>query len=252
MKRVLKQLIYGGFYVAILSAIGFGAYQFFFVREEAPSCFDNIKNQDEAEVDCSAKEGEACITCELKKITIIHGEVQVLPVSESAATLVLEISNPSMNYGLRRFEYTLDIFSKFGPSVRKIPRYASLYPGEKKYLVESGIDINPDEIGNVDFTVINPNWEKTSELGAPPVLQVNVNSISDIPPSKVVQGRVQNMSDKQINSLVIAALGFRSGDLYRAATAELRDLEPGGAYDFRIFLPQFNYSDIKVVTNVLP
>ncbi len=251
--RLLKQLLYGSFYLVIWGAIGFGIYHVTSQKEIVATCFDNIQNQDEIEVDCSAVGDQTCITCELKKIQVVHGEVKVLPVSDNAATLVLEISNPSMNYGLRKFDYTLEIFSKFGPSVRKIPRFASLYPGEKKFIVESGIDINPNEIGNVVFTVINPNWEKASELGTPPPLQLSVTSISDAAPSKVVQGRVQNTSAKRIDFVIIAALGYdTAGDLYRAATAELKNLEPGLVYDFKIFLPQLNYSDIKVVTNVLP
>lgn len=253
MKRFFKQIVYGFFYIAILGILGFLFYQGVFLREEIATCFDNIKNQDEIEVDCSSAEGGACITCELKNIRIQSEDVVVLPVSDTAVTLLLQISNPSLNYGLGRFDYVFEIFSKFGPSIRKLPRYASLYPGETKYLVESGININPDEVGAVHFLASDLNWEKASDLGALPEIAIVVNSISDIEFSKVVEGRAQNTSDRRIDSVIIAALGYNAdGDLYKAATAELRSLESGNVYDFKIFLPRHNYKDIKVVTNILP
>ena len=256
MNRLSKQIIYGSFHLIILGAIGFGVYAIFFAPEPA-SCFDNIKNQNEVEVDCSANEGGKCITCELKNIKVLHGPITVLPLSKDAATLVLEISNPNLNYGLRRFDYTLDIYSKFGPVARYVRNHASLYPGEKKYIVESGVNINPDEIGKIDFTVLSAGgkleWEKAAELGTAPSAEISSVVIRDEGFSKVVEGEIKYWSSERALSVIVSALGFdENGAIYRVGTAEFSGPELGKTYNFKIFLPKFNYKDIKVVANIIP
>ena len=62
MKRTLKQLLYGFFYLVILLAVVLGAYLLFF--QKSSSCFDNIKNQEAVGIDC----GGSCIECDLKNV----------------------------------------------------------------------------------------------------------------------------------------------------------------------------------------
>ena len=49
MTRLLKQFLYGTFYLVILAAVGWGIYSFEF--KPAPSCFDNQQNGGEGGVD---------------------------------------------------------------------------------------------------------------------------------------------------------------------------------------------------------
>lgn len=251
MNRIFKQLIYGLAYLFLGTSIGFGVYSFA-TAEPAPSCFDNIKNQDEAEIDCSAAEGETCIPCELKNIKITHGEVKSFPVGEDATTFVLEISNPSQNYGLARFDYSIDVYSKFSPLSRKIYNAASLYPGESKFLIESGIDINPDEVGKIEFMVYDPAWQKVDELPAKQSVRISNVVFRQEESSTIVTGRVENISSAAIPSLILGALGYRDVEIYRAGTQEVKNLASREVRDFTIFLPKFNYADVRVHSNILP
>lgn len=247
----MKQLIYGLLYFGVIGGGAYGIYAFS-TREPAPSCFDNIKNRDEAEIDCSAGEGGTCIPCELKNIKIAHGEIKSLPVGEDATTFVLEISNPSQNYGLARFDYSLDVYSKFSPLARKIYNSASLYPGESKLLIESGIDLNPDEVGKIEFTVYEPAWQKADELPAKQSVRISSVAFRLDELSATVSGRVENISSQEIASLILGALGYRDGEIYRAGTQEIKNLAPREGRSFTIFLPRFNYTDVKVHANILP
>ena len=50
MPRLLKQFLYGVFYLAIIAAVGVGFY--FHYDNAPPSCFDGIQNEGEQGIDC--------------------------------------------------------------------------------------------------------------------------------------------------------------------------------------------------------
>ena len=60
--RLLKQFLYGFFYLAILVSLIWLVYSFEF--KPAPNCFDGKKNQEETGIDC----GGSCISCEVKAL----------------------------------------------------------------------------------------------------------------------------------------------------------------------------------------
>lgn len=229
MNRALKQIIYGLFYALTLFGIIWGIYNLFFT--------------DEASIVC----------CEGIDIKISAGEVRVLPLGRNTSTLVIEVENPSRDYGLRKFDYSFDIFSKFGPLIRKVYGLASLYPGEKKYLVESGLDINPNEIGTVNFTVYSPDWEEASILGEASRAETRQTKVYEEGNSKIVEGSIINLSREKARTVIVLALGFDAGEkIFSAATFELNNVQPNTLYNFKIFLPNYPYKDIKVLADILP
>ena len=99
MHRFLKQFIYGLLYLSIVALLAGGVYYFYFIPN--PSCFDNIKNQEETEVDC----GGSCIDCELLTIALEVDEPQVFSAGNLKSTILGRVVNRSVNYGFYSFEY---------------------------------------------------------------------------------------------------------------------------------------------------
>src|SRR3989344_1458963 len=98
-ERFGKQVLYGAIYIAIIGGIIAGFYFYF---REAPTCFDNRKNQGEQEVDC----GGPCESCEIGKLKEIEVEnAQAIFVAENLVSLSAEVTNPNSLFGAEALHY---------------------------------------------------------------------------------------------------------------------------------------------------
>ena len=112
--RLVKQLLYGAFYLLIIIIIFWLAYILFL--KPAPTCFDKIKNQGETGTDC----GKPCSPCEiaqLKPLTIDWA--MALPARENEISLLAEITNSNPNFGAQAFSYQFTIIGPFELSIEK-------------------------------------------------------------------------------------------------------------------------------------
>ena len=252
MNRFLKQLIYGIFYAIALAGIGFGFYKLAFIKTAPPSCFDNIKNQDETEIDCGAIGGK-CASCEFKNIKINYADVKAISLGMDTSTIFLEVSNPSENYGLKKFDYTFNIFSRFGPLIQSVQKQSSLYPGEKKYIIESGLGVSIESIGSVEFKLGDLNWENIENLPSKEDIRVSGIKEADGQGARIVSGKVLNNSNRMIRKLILAAAGYdNSGGILRFSTTEIENVLPNKDYAWKIFLPKLSYKEIRVYEDALP
>src|SRR3989338_621793 len=102
-RRIIKQFIYGIFFIGIMSSLFFGAYFLFF--SSPTSCFDNRLNQGEEKTDC----GGSCVSCAIKNAHILETKlINIFPV-ESGVVALIEIKNPNTTVGAEKFIYSISV-----------------------------------------------------------------------------------------------------------------------------------------------
>lgn len=236
MYRRLKQLIYGLFYLLVFTGISVGIYFYYLIPK--PTCFDNIKNQNEENADC----GGLCVSCELKTLNLINGEVQVFSAGKFKSTILVKIKNPSSNYFLRKFGYKFDVFSKLGTRLAAIEGKSSVLPVETKYLVVPGINYDYQDILKVVFKTLDQNWEPAGN--SPRYSFKTENLKTEVSGGYIqVKGELVNDSAFSASSIVVAAIIYgKSGDILNGSTGEINSVAAFSKNPFKIYLPALAYS----------
>ncbi|OIO49616.1 MAG: hypothetical protein AUJ39_00685 [Parcubacteria group bacterium CG1_02_42_13] len=247
MHRFLRQLLYGLFYLSVVAVFAGGIYHFFFISE--PTCFDNIQNQNETGTDC----GGSCIDCEFKTLTLKISEPLVFEAGQFKSTILTEITNPSINYGLNDFEYEFQIFSSFGTILPQRPHGRSyILAGESKYIIVPGIDIDRSYIGKVVLNIPNQNWEPKTSL---PNYNFRFGNVQTSQSQKSVQvsGMLKNDSSSGFPSVNLVGILFdKSGKIINASSTKVDNISAFSEIPFTIFyppvnnIPEINFAATKV------
>ncbi|TSD02861.1 MAG: hypothetical protein Athens071426_373 [Parcubacteria group bacterium Athens0714_26] len=205
MPRVLKQIIYGIFYLLIVSAISFGVYWFF--GRPAETCLDNIQNQNEIGVDC----GGLCVSCELKNIK---------PLSVSDTDI---------------FKYKINFYDFNGKLIESINRSSFIYAGENKNMVEAGIDVGSAKISRAEVVVADTRWILSGEF-QPPAFETNNLRTGKTGDTFIVSGVIKNVNSFSIARIIInAVLVNKAGSALGATRTEIDDLNAFSERNFSVF-----------------
>ena len=129
--KIRKQIIIGFIYLLLFALFAAGFYYRFIYQ--TPSCSDNIKNQDEAGIDCGGICPEVCIPV----INVDVEFVQVIPLGGNYYDLAAKIRNPNPNYGAPVLRYYFELKDKNGQPVAKKEDVTFILPNSQKYLIEN-------------------------------------------------------------------------------------------------------------------
>lgn len=229
MPRVLKQIIYGIFYLLVVGAIYLGVYWFF--GRPATTCFDNIQNQNEIGIDC----GGSCISCDLKNIKPLSvGDTSVFQVKNLSSAL-FRISNPNINYGSDNFKYKINFYDFNDKLVESIDRSSFIYAGENKNMVEAGIDVGSAKISRAEVVVVDTRWIASGEF-QPPKFENNNMRTGKTGDTFIVSGAIKNVNSFSIAKIIInAVLVNKAGSALGATRTEIDDLNAFSGKNFSVF-----------------
>ncbi len=129
--RTRKQIIIGFVYLLLFALVGAGFYYGFIYQ--APSCLDNIKNQDEEDVDCGGICPEICIPV----INIEVAFTQAISLSDGYYDLVAKIRNPNPNYGAPVLRYRFELKDASSQIIAQKEGVTFILPNSSKYLIEN-------------------------------------------------------------------------------------------------------------------
>lgn len=242
MPRFLKQFIYGFAYLLILGLIGLGIYERYFIIP--PNCSDNIQNQQESGIDCG---GPNCLSCELKTLNLQIGEPAFFDAGQFKTTAVVKITNPSLNYGSKNFNYEFQVINKLGGAIATRPGLSGtsyISAGETKYLIAPAIDIDPRDVGRVVVNIPSPVWELREKL---PVFTFNFDNLKLVFSGKSpqVSGILKNNSSSTYKAIsVIGILFNKAGVAVSASTTELDDIQSFSETPFTIFYSPINNTSV--------
>ena len=231
MKRTLKQLLYGFFYLVILLAVVLGAYLLFF--QKSSSCFDNIKNQDEVGVDC----GGACIDCDLKNVKdLIVQPANIFDNGNRTTTILATILNPNKTLGIEILPYTIKVFNFEHQEIYSADRRAFIYPAQNRLVLEAGIDVEANNIKSATITLDYDAsvWKKIS----PPPAKLTDFRTRALGNQIEVVGRVINDNDYPLDQVaVLAVFSNKIGIKAAASKTVVGKVEPFSFKTFQIIIP---------------
>jgi hypothetical protein len=245
MSRFLKQVIYGGSFLAILLAlISYGLYVSF---QTPPTCFDNIQNQEEENVDCGGPCSLSCVLKFLKPLKVSNVTIAHHP--DKTVSILAEIRNFNTDHGLPQFTYDLVFYDAAGAGIMTVTKESFIYPGEIKYLVDQAIQV-PEGVARATITVkdVTPlSWKTKDEFFQPDVQTRNIQFEEQAEKRELyVSGLVVNNTNTPLTRVtvnVIAAnlFGLESG----FSQTLLENLRPFEERFFRVVIPDINFSNFK-------
>jgi len=240
VRRLLKQLLYGLFYLSIFGGLGFGIYRFYLVP--VSSCFDSIQNQGEESLDC----GGPCIPCELKTLKLQVDEPKIFSTGGSRSTIVVQVTDPSLNFGLKEFDYEFHIFSSFGTLLAKLNGQSYISTSETKYLTMAGVDLKRTDISKVVVNIPVQDWVTKDKLL---IYNLKFTGVKTTPLAQTVQitGKLVNDSSASYGATTLTGVLFnKKGDIVNASTTKIDSVEAFSETPFTIFFPNLNVAEVNL------
>lgn len=233
MPRLLKQFLYGTFYLAVFGLIGWYVYSI--ALQPAPSCFDNRQNGNETAVDCGG-DCESCATKNLLPLQVSAAQLFSNNGSYSASTV---IKNPNQNLAIKNFDYQFDFYDSGSQLLKSVANKSFLYAGEEKNITEARVAITNGISTKVAIKVAASSLvlEKASEFSQPNYeLSKDIKTALDSENNRVlVSGSISNPANFNISKVNIGAfLLDKLGRKIAVSKTALQNLGPFGIQDFNI------------------
>lgn len=202
-RRLVKQLIFGSFYLVVLAGIFFLFY--FFTLKPEPTCFDNRQNQNEQGVDC----GGVCPACELKNVLPVRTlPVRFLQAPNGRTSALVEFQNPNPDYGADPLNYSITFFGKDGEVLEEVSRSTVLYAGEIAFRVEPNLDVPFSSVGRAEAVAAIASWRDAASLPKPKVQTRDVKVEGDSSGRARVSVVVKNDNTYALRSLTANVILF--------------------------------------------
>lgn len=160
MSRFTKQLFYGGLFLAIIAAIGWGGYR---LVVPAPNCTDGIQNNAEEGLDCGPVCGTSCppIVLPLSAPT-----TQLIHYGNGTYDVLVTIGNPNAAYGAAQVDYTLVVSDVSGTQLMTRRGLTYVNPLEPRYMVFPLIGISGVPVtAELQFTPADVQWARLDVEG---------------------------------------------------------------------------------------
>ncbi len=235
-RKGIKQLIYGFFFLVVISVLVWLFYLAFL--QPAPTCSDGKKNQDETEIDCG---GSVCDDCELRRVQSIRvAPVLALSSPDSKrSTLLIQFQNPNANYGVNPLTYIVNLYGADGGVIYTNTTDTFIYPSEITYRIEPNIPISSNLISRSEIMVKNQTWARRADFIAPKTqvrdVQVAFNAATK---TATVSGVLKNDNPFIVSRAVVGVVLYGdTGSLVGVSKTLLDGLQPLEERPFTVIAP---------------
>ncbi|MEK7608015.1 MAG: hypothetical protein AAB495_00310 [Patescibacteria group bacterium] len=244
-RRILKQVVYGGLYLAVLAAMAGALY--FLKLKPSPSCFDGKRNGNELGVDCEGSCAKVCTPPDIRMPELV-GPIRTITIpgssgTASGVTVVQRIQNANTDFGVSKLPYRVAIFNRDRTASATVEGSASLYGGDVFQLVVP--NIKPSGIGPFTAEVYlgTPTWTKSKDFVRPEVRVRDAKTTNETNLT-VVRGIVVNQDIVSFPSLTISALFYDESEVLAGASRTILDrFGPQETREFSIFYPLIDHLD---------
>lgn len=241
MSRRLKQFIYGFSFILILAFIGWGFYLSFF--KTSPTCFDNVKNQNEEEIDCGGVCGDSCIPSDIKEIEVT--QQKIFRLNSGRISLFAEVKNPNANFAAKNFKYIFNAYDANGQVVENITGDSFLYAGETGYILAPNLEVGSSSLSRPELIIDKIEWIKGDDFKNPKISVEDVSFSSDGNQIKI-SGSFNNKNIGKLNEVKIIAIFInRFGKPVGASETELIDVSSDAPQSFAIIHPFLTDIDLN-------
>lgn len=234
MRRLLKQLLYGSFYLLFFIFI-FGG--FYIGSKAAPSCFDGTQNQGEEGIDCGGICGGFCLPADMRPIEVV-GNVRLLFPDRTHVSLLAELRNPNIEFAAKVFNYTVTVYGESGEIAMTIPRTSFIYGGETgRYILIPNIQLPVGGAARATLTVANPSWVPAVAYKRPE-FSVKQTETSEDESGVIVRGEVVNRGALGAPRVTVLALFYGEfRQLIGASQTELNNIRRNETRTFEVYHP---------------
>lgn len=139
-------------------------------NKPAPSCFDNIQNQNEEKVDCGGVCSRECAVSAEKSL-IMKESGFVEGSASDQFDLFAYVVNPNSLLGSGEFKYEFTIFDSQGNMTANKIGKGFILPGEKKYIIETDVK-SLAYPADVKFEIKDILWTEFKQYQERPQLKV--------------------------------------------------------------------------------
>ena len=200
MSRILKQILYGLFFLTVLV---FSAAAIFWRFLPEPSCTNNREDWGEAGVDCGGNCEQFCIPADLMALTATN--IRVFNPLSGYIALWAQIQNPNPEFGARQFEYEAIFYDAAGVIVGRQDGDSFIYPGEIKGLAVFWENPAAGVVRRAEIAIGSPDWISASEFRKPQIVLQGPQTAEQADKIEVT-GRVENQDTVEVTELTIMAL----------------------------------------------
>lgn len=240
MKRFLKQLFYGIFYLALLAGIFYVGYGAFF--RPAPSCFDGIKNQGEEGVDCGSICGKVCLPAAIQSVAA-DSSAKIFPLAGGRVSLLFKLQNPNPDFAVKDLTYEIKVSDAAGNLLKTISDHSFIYAGEVKYIGLPAVDFGNAAPSAAEVSLKNPVWAKESDFQKAS-LEIQSSAVRETSTTVEAAGRAVNTDAVAFPKvLIVAVYNDNYGNQIGVSGTELEDITPGESRNFTVIhpaLPELN------------
>ena len=222
--------MYGFLYLSVLGLFSWLLY--FLFLKPAPSCFDTRQNGSETGVDC----GGDCVACEVKALAPLDITAPRLFFVGDQAQLVAEIYNSNLTHGSSQVRYKIMLYDNADATVGTLLRQLFIYPGERKFIVETNIDNRQRVVRRAEIVIESVGWQAVSEF-AKPAVEIQNQTAALEQNIFIVSGEVKNNNNFVIQEAEIAGTAAnQQGILLGVSKTKLDRLQPLEVREFKMFI----------------
>jgi hypothetical protein len=208
--------------VAVFVFIGWFGY--LKITDREPTCFDRVKNQDEAGVDC----GGVCeLLCSFQTVDPKVHWSRSFRVTDGVYNAVAYVENPNIESGVDSASYVFQIFDKEGKYIAERRGTTFLSTNAVIPVFEGGIEVGGREPSRTFFEFSEPfSWRIAKNL---PGIRVDKQKISRIDTTPKVDAVLVNESVVDALDIEVVAVVFDGLDnAIGSSKTVVRVLEGGG------------------------
>lgn len=235
MGRLVKQFLYGMFYLVVFIGIFFLVYRS--TVKTPASCFDKVQNQGEAGVDCGSVCGGICLPTDFEALKSSEPIAVLRVPGSSAVSLVGRVLNPNATIAARSFRYVFSLLDASGTLVQSFDGTSFIYAGEFKYIVLPNIaPVSVSTQLHAELSVSDPVWVNREDFSRPDILVQN-SSTNILEDTMQTTGTLFNNGATNISRVMVVALFSGVGGVLGVSTTELENLSSGESRSFTITHP---------------
>jgi len=242
--RLLKQFLYGVFYIVVLSGIIWGTYSLFL--KPAPSCFNHVQDQGEEGIDCGGPCAKVCIPANLKPVEI-SGQPQILRPTPSGISVFAKIQNPNSDYGAKSFSYAFRFYDSQDNLIQEVRGESFVYAAEIKYLAEFNLSFSGfKQAQRAELIIENPAWVSGSVFRLPQAALQGVQTSKSDTGMLQVNGRFINNDSVIFSNVAVVALFYNQvGQPVGISKNEVDNVSPGESQTFSVIHPAIPNVDVS-------
>jgi len=219
------------------------------------TCSDGKRNQDEKGIDCG---GVCQKICDIQlNDNIVFREIGITETGiANKYDVYSEILNPNKDYGSSSFDYVFDLKDESGTSLARREGTGFIFPGEKKYLVEIGVDSSTYP-AKVDFEIKNIVWKDFSGVQKPQlaIVNKNFNETDQTFDSSDAVGLLRNESPFDFNEIKIQVIiKNKNGKIIALNSTKINTVQSGENREFKVIWPnkitEVGNMEVQTETNI--